>query len=49
MGPRTRAGVREFTWNGRAADGTAARSGVYFYRAVAEGRTVARKMVLLGE
>ena len=41
------AGAREFSWNGRLADGTQARDGVYFYRAVAGPETLARKLVLL--
>jgi hypothetical protein len=42
------AGTREFTWDGRIADGTRARDGVYFYRAAAGSETLARKLVLLG-
>jgi hypothetical protein len=42
------AGTSEFGWSGRGADGGAASHGIYFYRAVVQGRTVSRKMVLLG-
>ena len=41
------AGSREFAWNGRLADGSQARDGVYFYRAIAGAGTEARKLVLL--
>ena len=41
------AGAREFTWDGRLADGSRVRDGVYFYRALAGAGTLARKLVLL--
>ena len=41
------AGTREFSWDGRLADGARARDGVYFYRAAAGTETLARKLVLL--
>jgi hypothetical protein len=44
---RLEAGVSEFRWNGRTDDGNRAHSGIYFYRATADGRTASRKMVLL--
>ena len=44
---RLAAGTREFTWSGVRADGSAAPSGIYFYRAGANGQVVSRKMVLL--
>ena len=44
---RLAAGTREFTWNGVRAGGSAAPSGIYFYRAGASGQVVSRKMVLL--
>jgi len=40
-------GPQEFAWNGRGDDGTLATNGVYFYRVVAGGRTVARKLILM--
>jgi hypothetical protein len=45
-GPLT-PGISEFRWNGRTAEGARAESGIYFYRAAAEGRAVSRRMVLL--
>jgi hypothetical protein len=44
---RLGAGTREFAWNGLSAGVIQAASGVYFYRAASEGRTVSRRMVLL--
>jgi len=44
---RLAAGTREFTWNGVRAGGSAAPSGIYFYRAGANGQVVSRKTVLL--
>jgi hypothetical protein len=41
------AGTREFSWDGRLANGSQARDGVYFYRAAAGTETLARKLVLL--
>jgi hypothetical protein len=41
------AGTTEFSWAGHLDGGGRARSGVYFYRAVMDGETVSRKMVLL--
>jgi len=41
------AGTHEFAWDGRLANGSAARDGVYFYRAQAGAQTLARKLVLL--
>ena len=43
-----KAGVSEFTWNGRADAGARAGAGVYFYRAFTGDRTVSRRMVYLG-
>jgi hypothetical protein len=40
-------GPQEFHWDGRGSDGTPATNGVYFYRVVAGGRTVARKLILM--
>ena len=40
-------GPREFRWDGRDATGSAAPNGVYFYRATVEGRTLARKLILM--
>jgi hypothetical protein len=40
-------GPQEFRWDGRSADGTATASGVYFYRIVAGGKTLARKLILM--
>ena len=40
-------GVQPFTWSGNLDGGGQARSGVYFYRATIEGRTIAKRMVLL--
>mgnify|MGYP001615481924 CR=1 FL=1 len=40
-------GPREFRWDGRSADGTAAANGVYFYRIVAGGKALARKLILM--
>jgi hypothetical protein len=42
------AGASDFSWNGRSDGGDRARGGVYFYRAVVDGRAVSRRMVLLG-
>jgi hypothetical protein len=41
------AGTHEFTWDGRIADGSRARDGVYFYRVASGSETLARKLVLL--
>ena len=41
------AGTREFSWDGRLANGAQARDGVYFYRATAGAQATARKLVLL--
>jgi hypothetical protein len=41
------AGTREFEWDGRLADGSRARDGVYFYRVASGAETLARKLVLL--
>jgi hypothetical protein len=41
------AGARDFSWNGRLADGLRARDGVYFYRAIAGPEAQSRKLVLL--
>jgi hypothetical protein len=45
-GPES-AGAHVATWDGRAADGSAAASGVYFVRLDAAGVSAARKIVLL--
>ena len=42
------AGVHPYVWDGRSEDGSAVRGGVYFYRAVANGKSVTRRMVMLG-
>lgn len=44
---RLAAGTRSFTWDGRLADGTRARDGIYFYRLNVAGRTQARRALLL--
>jgi hypothetical protein len=41
------AGPTEFTWDGRRDDGSAAASGVYFYRARVAGQVLARKLILM--
>lgn len=41
------AGETEFTWDRTRGDGSAVPSGVYFYRAVAEGVTATRKLLVL--
>jgi hypothetical protein len=41
------AGDYTATWEGRTDAGDAAASGIYFYRLVADGRELARKMILL--
>ncbi len=41
------AGAHSIVWDGRASDGNVARSGVYFCRLEANGRSEARKMVIL--
>jgi FlgD Ig-like domain len=41
------AGIQPFAWSGKLDGGGQAKSGVYFYRATIEGRTIARRMVLL--
>jgi hypothetical protein len=43
-----KAGASEFSWGGRSDGGGRARGGVYFYRAVVDGRAVSRRMVFLG-
>jgi len=45
-GPFAR-GTHDVTWNGTDARGERVASGVYFYRLVASGTTITRKMVLL--
>jgi len=42
------AGELEFTWDRRRDAGGLAPSGVYFYRAVADGDPVTRKLVVMG-
>jgi hypothetical protein len=44
---RLPSGPQEFRWDGRSADGTAAPNGVYFYRIVTGGKTLARKLILM--
>ncbi len=44
---RLPSGPREFRWDGRGADGVPAANGVYFYRAVVGGKTLARKLILM--
>jgi hypothetical protein len=41
------AGSHSTTWDGRDTDGNPARSGVYFYRLEANGKSEAKKMVIL--
>jgi len=41
------AGAHSVQWNGRDDAGNAAGSGVYFYRLEANGKSEARKMVIL--
>jgi hypothetical protein len=41
------AGALQATWDGRADDGRAVSSGVYFYRLEAGGTIETRRMVLL--
>ncbi|HVP38971.1 MAG TPA: FlgD immunoglobulin-like domain containing protein, partial [Candidatus Saccharimonadales bacterium] len=41
------AGSRDFSWDGRRADGSPAPSGIYFSRVVSQGRAVSRKMLLV--
>ena len=41
------AGVRQVTWDGRDEVGDAVGSGVYFYQLTVDGKSVAKKMVLL--
>ena len=40
-------GSHSLAWDGRTSDGGAAKGGVYFYRAVANGQSATRRMVLL--
>jgi hypothetical protein len=35
------------TWDGRRDDGTAAASGIYYYRMTASGEVLTRKMLLV--
>ncbi len=44
---RLTSGPREFRWDGRRADGTAASHGVYFYQVSVGGKTLARKLILM--
>jgi flagellar hook assembly protein FlgD len=44
---RQEAGSHTVSWNGRGRDGVPVATGVYFYRLVTEGGTLARKMLLL--
>ncbi len=41
------AGAHSIVWDGRDSDGNVARSGVYFYRLEANGKSEAKKMVIL--
>ena len=41
------AGARSFSWDGRTDDGTKVPGGVYFYRALAGGQSVTKRMVML--
>lgn len=41
------AGARPFTWDGRTDEGDVARGGVYFYRAISEGHSATKKLVML--
>jgi len=41
------AGTSELAWDGRAADGSRAAGGIYFYRLTVPGRVVTRRVVLL--
>jgi hypothetical protein len=40
------AGARAFTWDGRKDDGGMAGGGVYFYRALSEGHSASKKIVM---
>ena len=44
---RVPAGTREFTWQRTGDDGRSIASGMYFYRAVAAGKVVSRKLMVL--
>jgi subtilisin family serine protease len=43
------AGVRTIVWNGTGSDGSHVRSGVYFYRMLADGYRSDRRLVVVGE
>jgi hypothetical protein len=43
------AGEHTLRWDGRDANGSGAPDGIYFYRARAEGQTLARKVIMLRE